>query len=142
MSAWIVSENHVRLLVEALYKYEVVESGNQCLTPDVLGHILWRENYKSVNHRYHEHAKTPTYTHNSAAVANWEYPRAGSGTIRELTRNSALVYKQAQHYRYQSCEHDGWEASQACALITRLCEAIEKSTGTTELEDGAPWGIE
>ena len=142
MSAWIVSKNHVRLLVEALYKYEVVESGNQCLSSDVLGRILWRENYKSVNHRYHERAKTPTYTHDSAAVANWEYPRAGSGTIRELTRNSALVYKQARCYHYQSCEHNGWKASQACSLITRLQEALEKSTGTNGMSDEAPWGIE
>ncbi len=75
-------------------------------------------------------------------MATWGYPTGGRGIIRDLVRNPALVYKQAGCYEYQSSQHDGWEASQACLLIHRLQEAIEKSTGTISLENSAPWGIE
>ena len=145
MSAWIVSENHIRLLVEALYKYEVIAgttSVTQALTPDQLGQMLWRENHKSVNYRYNKRALTPHYTHDSAAVAAWEYPTTGQGIVRDLVRNPALVYTQARHYDYQSCEHPGWEKSEACSLIARLLEVIEKTTGTDEMDDGQPWGID
>ena len=143
MSAWIVSQNHIRLLVEALYKYEVIDGANNALTPDVVGRILWRENYRSVNSRYHRRAKTSTlYTHDSAAVTTWAYPCPGRGVVRDLVRNPALVYKQAHCYHYQSCEHTGWEKSQACSLISRLLEVIEKTTGTDEMDNGQPWGID
>ena len=141
MSAWIVSQNHIRLLVESLYKYEVID-GAQALTPDELGQVLWRENYRSVNRRYCKRNKTPRYAHDSAAVATWEYPCPGRGVIRELVRNAALVYKQACCYGYQSNEHNGWEASQACSLIRRLKEVIEKATGTDDMDNNEPWGIE
>ncbi len=52
MSAWIVSQNHIRLLVEALHKYEVINGATQGITTDTLGQMLWPENVKSVNHRY------------------------------------------------------------------------------------------
>ena len=142
MSAWIVSQNHIRLLVEALYKYEVIDGANHCLTPDVVGRILWRENHRSVNRRYERRSRTPRYTHDSTAVATWEYPTPGQGAVRDLTRNPALVYKQACCYQYQSCEHNGWEKSQACSLMARLLEVIEKTTETDKMDDGQPWGIE
>ena len=141
MSAWIVSQNHIRLLVESLYKYEVID-GAQALTPDEVGQMLWRENYKSVNYRYSERHRTPRFVHRSDAGATWTYPCPNQGTIRDLTRNPALVYKQARCYQYQSNEHPGWDASQACSLIRRLEEAIEKSTGTDDTNDNEPWGIE
>ena len=142
MSAWIVSQNHIRLLTEALYKYEVIDGANHCLTPDVAGRILWRENYRSVNCRYERRSRTPRYTHDSAAVATWAYPCAGRGIVRDLVRIPALVYKQTCCYQYQSQEHAGWEKSEACSLIARLLEAIEKTTGTDEMDGNEPWGIE
>ena len=142
MSAWIVSQNHIRLLVEALYKYEVIDGADHALTPDVVGHILWRENYRSVNSRYSERHRTPHYAHRSDATATWTYPFPSQGTIRDLTRNPALVYKQACCYRYQSNEHPGWKKSQAYSLIARLLEVIEKTTGADEMDGNEPWGIE
>ena len=141
MSAWIVSQNHIRLLTEALYKYEVIDGANHALTPDAVGRILWRENYRSVNRRYGRHDRAPAYTHDSTAVATWEYPCSGRGVVRDLVRNPALVYKQACCYQYQSNEHNGWESSEACSLMARLLEAIEKTTGTDKMDDGQPWGI-
>ena len=143
MSAWIVSENHIRLLVEALYKYEVVDGiYHHMYTPDTLGKMLWRENYKSVNCRYNKRARAPHFTHDSTAVIAWTYPSLGRGVIRDLARNPRLVYKQACCYQYQSCEHDAWKRSAACSLIARLLEVIEKTTGTEEMDDRQPWGIE
>ena len=143
MSAWIVSENHIRLLVEALYKYEVIDGiHHHIFTPDTLGQMLWRENHKSVNSRYHRRTKTPTYTHDSTAAATWEYPCSGRGVVRDLVRNPALVFKQACCYRYQSNEHPGWKKSQAYSLIARLLEVIEKTTGADEMDGNEPWGIE
>ena len=142
MSAWIVSQNHIRLLVESLYKYEVIDGADHALTPDVVGHILWRENYRSVNYRYSERHRTPHYVHRSDATATWTYPYPNQGMIRDLVRNPALVYKQASCYKYQSNEHPGWNASQACAFVTKLQEVIEKNTGTAGRDNNEPWGIE
>ena len=142
MSAWIVSQNHIRLLVEALYKYEVVHDESLYQSPDALGQVLWQENHKSVNARYHRRNRTPVYAHDSAAMATWEYPVRSRGIIRELVRNQPLVYKQARCYRYQSCEHAGWEHSAACRLITKLLEAVEKSMGASGVDDQAPWGVQ
>ena len=142
MSAWIVSQNHIRLLVEALYKYEVIDGiHHHIFTPDTLGQMLWRENHKSVNSRYHRRTKTPTYTHDSTAAATWEYPTPGQGAVRDLVRNPALVYRQARFYNYKSCEHPGWESSEACSLMARLLEVIEKTTGTEEMDNREPCGI-
>ena len=141
MSAWIVSQNHIRLLVESLYKYEVID-GAQALTPDELGQMLWRENYRSVNRRYCKRNKTPRYAHDSAAVATWEYPCPGRGVIRELVRNPALAYKQALCFQCQSNQHPGWKKSQAYPLIARLLGVIEKTTRTDDMDNNEPWGIE
>lgn len=146
MSAWIVSENHIRLLVEACYKYEVLK--DDTLTPDALGQLLWRENHKSVNARYGERKRTPRFQHDSQAMAAWPYPSPGQGCIRELARRPALLFKQAGCYHYQSCEHPTWERSAAASMITRLIEAIALSQGRTidEMYEGMqgnePWGIE
>mgnify|MGYP001574710212 FL=1 len=143
MSAWIVSQNHIRLLVEALYKYEVIDDiSHHMYTPDALGQMLWRENHKSVNYCHNRRSRTPHYAHDSAAVATWEYPCPGRGVIRNLTRKPTLVYRQARCYHYQSSEHAGWEKSQAYSLIARLLEVIEKTTGTDEMDGKEPWGIE
>ena len=139
MSAWIVSENHIRLLVEALYKYELVPSPS--MTPETLGRILWKENHKSVNYRYGERQRTPRYAHDSKAIAMWEYPSPGTGIIRELVRIPALVYKQASCYQYQSCERDDWETTTASKLIKALTNYLEKR-GEDANDDAHPWGIE
>ena len=63
MSAWIVSNQHIALLVEAIYRHEVPLENP--LGPDELGQLLWDENYKSVNYRYDNNETAPTYIHQS-----------------------------------------------------------------------------
>ena len=139
MSAWIVSENHIRLLVEALYKYEVV-NGQE--TPEALGQRLWDENHASVNYRYDEQAACPRYTHASTATASWEFPEKGAGSIRTIVRNPALVYKQVRCYEYQSCEHEQWESSVAAAYMRALKAALIAQLGTDRMNNNQPWGID
>lgn len=138
MSAWIVSQNHIRLLVEALYKYEVVPNNT---TPDHIGRVLWRENFRSVNYRYEEHNLLPPFTHDSEARASWMFPSPDQGIIRDLVRNTALLYKQICCYNYQSCQHPGWESTQAYALMAALRKAVEKH-GQPDYDTTAPWGID
>ena len=148
MSAWIVSENHIRILVEALYKYEIIPTvaGTQP-APDELGQLLWRENHKSINYCYSERGRTPHYSHESAAQC-YDHQGKDWGTVREVVRAPEVVFKLAGCYRYQTCEHPTWERSQAHTLIEALKKALCKSMGMTEEEaytgpafDRGPWGV-
>ena len=86
------------------------------------GATLLAENRASVNHRYNEDEFEAPYT---------------------LTRyagpfNPVAIIKAIHCYRYQSCEHPGWKASEA----HDLCEALE-SRMIHELPgyDAAPWEV-
>ena len=136
MSAWIVSQNHIRLLVEALYKYEVVTDAG--ITPETLGSCLWAENYRSVNFRYGQSDQTPHYTHDSMARATWDFPCVGEGTIRALARQPNLLAKQVACYEYQSCEHPDYKASQAAQYMAALRAHLTPATRN----DSDPWGID
>lgn len=151
MSAWMVSHGHITLLVEACFRYEIVKPHDG--TPDAVGQMLWRENRRSVNARYEETHRTPTYRHDSDRILHalrWPTNTLGSlGTARELVRVPHLVYKQLACYEYQSCEHAGWKQSDAYRLIQDLRLAVLASMGMTEDEAGEtdewatdPWGLE
>ncbi len=134
MSAWIVSENHIRVLVEALYKYEVVKEK----TPDEIGYMLWKENHRSVNALYRQRTRTPKYTHDSSA----------KGAIRDIVRQPLIVLKQIGCYVYQSCEDRAWETSEASRLMRDLhlqvCAGlgIDPQGSYGPAYDAAPWGID
>lgn len=101
MSAWTVERGHIDVLVAALHFFEVPTK------PDV-GQMLWEENYRSVNYRYDENERTPTY--------------APPENTRAL--HPVAVLKAIDCYEYQSCEHPDWKGSQAHALCLALREAI------------------
>ena len=119
MSAWIVSKKHIDLLVAAAKNRH----------PDALGQMLWAENHKSVNYRYGEKRPTPPYTF----------------TPPTEPIDQILLLKQIHCYDYQSCEHDGWERSEAYKLCKKL-EAACLAALPPGVEDSpeysqAPWGI-
>lgn len=132
MSAWIVSENHIALLVEALYRYEVPQIGTK--TPDEVGQTLWRENHRSVNYRYSERTRTPKYHHVKMAH------------IRKFCRNPLMVFKQLCCYVYQSDNHHGWMQSEASKWMIALEMAITRTSGELHLSmpacEALPWGID
>jgi len=92
-------------------------------TADAVGHMLLVENHRSVNHRYDEA----------------EEPEAFFAYTREAHYPDPVhVLKLISCYVYQSCEHPGWEGSEAKAFIDALTKRmIDQLPG---YED-APWGI-
>ena len=88
-----------------------------------IGEMLHAENVESVNYRYGE-ATIPNFE-----ICEWaafhEFPHV-------------QIIKAARCLDYQSCEHPGWEESDACKLL----EAIIGHT-TTDLPgyDEAEWEI-
>lgn len=148
MSAYVVSLPHINALVEAAQR-----PGKDHFGPvswywgnpsrsrkaewnegDSIGKMLLAENIKSVAYRYREPETSnelpgpiplPTvegYT--------FEHPRISLGQV--------AILKALDGYEYQSCEHPGWEKSEARAF----CEAL-RSRMIHELPgyDDAEWEI-
>lgn len=75
-------------------------------TADQVGAMLWHENQLSVNFRYREDDIEPVYTF-------CHHPGFRPTPVEALAALSC--------YDYQSCEHDGWPASEAF----QFCEALK-----------------
>lgn len=119
MSAFIVSHDHI----DALVTYAVTK-GLTRRTPTEAGQVLLAENAKSVAHRYNEGVSNePTlYRH------------------RTFTKPlpAIAILKAVDCLAYQSCEHDGWESSDAKALLDTIRDtAIRAVPGYAE----AQWEI-
>lgn len=150
MSAWIVDKACIDLLVEAIFRYEIPLARD--LTPDALGALLWKENYRSVNHRYRRRTRVPQYTHEAQRpFRRYDYGDQQSlpcGTAKDVARDPHMLYMQLACYQYQSCEHPGWRSSAAFRIACALCEAVLKTAGMSDDEmqasprwDSAPWRI-
>jgi hypothetical protein len=129
MSAWIVNDKTIALLVEALFKYDLASRDGSRL-----GQHLLDENYRSVNYRYGESTLVRAYRH--------------EGTPAALLNDPYTVYKVACCYDYQSCEHPAYRDSPAAHMIDALRGAIETQLARTEDDitsteafDQAPWGL-
>ena len=93
-------------------------------TADAVGHMLLTENHRSVNHRYDENDEP------DGMYAFEPY----KGEI-----DPVAVLKQIACLDYQSCEHPGWNDSEAKAFLDALTwHAIPELRGY----DGASWGID
>lgn len=114
MSAWIVSERHIDLLVSVILRSEAVPEAG--VDADKIGTELWTECYRSVNYRYSENEQVPEYHHEP-------YPLdiAGDGYL--------FLLKQVDCYQYQSCEHPGWEQSAARRWTDELREMWTRRAG-------------
>jgi len=148
MSAWVVSKTHIDLLITAgldlpsrncqghkLSWYMGEHTGElDHVNADLIGGKLWAENYASVNERYPE------------AEAEGSLPGPidfeGSDTLTyTFTRirgviDPVVVIKAIKCYRYQSCEHDGWEKSEAKVIVDSL---MEECISLLPGYDTAPW---
>lgn len=132
MSAWIVSSAHIDALVQGGIQFRLVPSGQD---RHAVGAMLWQVNHDSVNYRYDETDQTPSYRFGAA----------------EFLLEPWALLKAVNCYRYQSCEHPGWEASPAAEYTTRLTEAILAHLGVADDDAAwmwnnpqylaAPWGI-
>lgn len=150
MSAFIVSKNHILFLIAASLtrsindygcswyhdnKRHTLESSDSTRAAEV-ANMLWRENIKSVSH---------LYPGESSATLPGPVDKSGF-TITEADVELCFdridpvqVIKSCDCYEYQTCEHDGWESSEACAFITALRRsACSSLPGYDAAEWGAP----
>lgn len=127
MSAFIVSRRHIDFMVTAIIRAELTS-----MTPDETGRMLWRECLASVAYRYPDdgNGERPGplgFRDSDVDTYTWaETP--------ELTEGG--LHTTMACYRYQSCEHPGWDGSEAEIITRKLYEATE---GAPE-DPAVPWG--
>jgi len=151
MSAWVVSKEHIDLLVTAGLDLPNRNCVGSTLTwwlgdaqeeltdlnADMIGGKLWAENYASVEGRYPHRAATDDLP----GPSDFE----GTDTLTyQLTRtpgelDPVVVIKAIKCYCYQSDAHSGWEASEAKVVVENLmAECISLLPGYAK----APWGFD
>ncbi|WP_063129866.1 hypothetical protein [Nocardia fusca] len=112
MSAFIVSNGHIDVVVNAIAQYGITPNDARRLDYRALGQLLWDENVRSVDHRYRESNPRDRYVLHTT----------------EGDLDPVAVLKAVDCYVYQSCEHPGWADSDAHTWMTRLREAIYTAT--------------
>lgn len=151
MSAFIVSKGHIRFLVEAagrlgrepvswytpngrrsLSRFARTDREGE-LTPTELGRLLWAENFRSVGYRYEDADPSdlpgPVPT---PSPEGYEHVRSS------LPIDPVQVFASLSCYEYQSCEHEGWEGSEA----KLVCEAIRRAAiRALPGDDSTVWGV-
>lgn len=156
MSAYVVDRDHIRFLVTAAQRMNPRYTGRfswwseakqtrvslgEDMNPSDLGQMLWNENILSVTHRYPDckdadgtvkYDRLPGVTNE---VYLYQHPLAqGWGRI-----DPVAVLKACSCYEYQSCEHKGWEDSDAHNVIESIRSvAISSLPGYEDAEWGAP----
>ena len=129
MSAWICSEKHIELLAVSYFRQKRMIDTKNIVD---IAKVLWKENHKSINYRYNERTRTPIIK---------EKPVDYYDNL--LVHYSKMdIYKLAQSYDYQSCEHDGYEKSKAKGIINSilLCTSGDIIGGLSGY-DTAHWAI-
>lgn len=129
MSCYVVDPAHIHALVEAAMRPGADHFGPvswywgnpsrsrkaEWNEGDSIGKMLLGENIKSVMHRYPDctpddmPGPIPCPT---VEAYKYEHPRISLGPV--------AILKALDGYEYQSCEHPGWDASEAHAF----CEAL------------------
>lgn len=148
MSAWIVSKEHVDLLVTAGLMFPQHGNLRWSTEPDThkptelerenatdAVRMLWLENFASVDHAYGDEDDR------ELPGADVTLPQIQRAVFRPIngTLDPVVVLKALQSYEYQSCEHPGWSKSQA----RRFCEALrEAAIDRLPGYDEAPWGFD
>ena len=129
MNKYTVSKKNIDLMIHGL---ELATGEKTPEEKNILGQILWDENFKSVNHRYSEKSISPKY----------EF----TNPVRPYSLYE--IYKTCRCYNYQSCETKEYDDSEAKAIIDKIYLYIENSLGM-DLEKiqkqeeyrAAGWGI-
>ena len=136
MSAWIVSKEHIdRMMAFALeeglsvfptedihYNHRLdMALDSQATT---VGDILWKQNYRSVDHRYRENNLYPGYTYTPPKTK-----AKGPGEVAKLIACLG----------YQSCETDDWEKTIARRILLDFADILIRYLPGYE---EAPWGAE
>jgi hypothetical protein len=155
MSAWIVSKQHIDVLVRGALEqggfhhhvrwYNVLPDhpgkfatpeGEGVILASQLGQMLWRENHKSVNCRYSENRRTPPYVYEEPS--EFLFTKRDGWSTPQTRVNPAVLAKQVHCYNYQTCEHSGYRSSKAHSLVLYLGYAV--SSNVEGYEDTV-WGV-
>lgn len=149
MGAFMVSRKHIAVLVTAARAWGISwrNSAGAWVTardadPAELGRLLWAENMASVTARYPDTVVVGGPQDGAVKLADLPGTIGESyqyETHRDVALPSAVaVLKLCGCYDYQSCEHEGWEASEARKVV----EAI-RDTGIGRLPgyDEASWDL-
>jgi hypothetical protein len=104
---------------------------------DIIGGKLWSENFASVAHRYPEDVEKgqlPSPVHFDADdLLTYRFEKI-PGDI-----DPAALIKAVHCYEHQSCEHPGWDESEARLICAALVDvALRVLPGYRD----APWGFE
>lgn len=109
MSAYVVDKDLIDRLIAAALRAELFMPADASEN----GRMLWRENVVSVAYRYN------LATRDATELADYERDvEAYTYEPREFTAQQ--IDADIGCLDYQSCEHDGWEASEAYALLRQL----------------------
>lgn len=133
MSAYIVTKAHIDALIRLALIHKVRHGSiDPTLGGDEAGTILISECFASVEHHYPddkpEELPGPTDCY-------WMKPYSYS-PLGDRIPTSIEGLKLVSCYEYQSCEHPGWEASDA----HRFCEALRDTLiGALPGYEEAPW---
>ena len=137
MSAYVVHKAHINALVRLALEgpigvpvspgntWHTIYFGNDRLSPeraDELGQALLRENVRSVNYRYSERRKVPTYEYSGG---------------RQLTVPEAI--QAIAGFHYQACEHPSWERSEVYRFLFRLLDQV--SSRVPGVDEATTWEV-
>ena len=148
MSAYIVDRDHIAYLVAAAQSNQIGSRHGKFgwLCPrlgwrhfdsnqgaEAVGQMLWDECIKSVSARYPgaDPQELPGVIGEDYTFHDSDVP------IMHRPINPVDVLKAISCYDYQSCEHEGWEKSEA----HNFCEALHHAAvNALPGYDDAPWG--
>ena len=148
MSAFLCSPEHISRVVNAAQLAPAMRHTNGALRPyitagalatvdvehntpeEALFSDLLQTNLDSLSARYPD----------AARISDW--CSAGESAYRYIEKEKCATAVEAikllQSYRYQSCEHEGWETSLANAYVTRL---IGELICTLPGYEVSPWTV-
>lgn len=130
MAWWIPDENGRYTAWRVLWPSRM--GGQSQVMSGELGQMLWDENVRSVRHRYPDDYALPGDTD-----MPWIIPYKQQPVPFKLTPGE--VFQTIDYYSYQTCEHPGWEVSEAFSFCRHLrglwCKRVPGYAET-------PWGWE
>ena len=145
MSAFVVSKAHIDSIVQAAktcnagYRRGSLTFRGQTVdttTGNALGRELWQENVASVLYLYpHDTMDTMPGPRgmDHESILSYHCPVFATKPFLAVAALKAL-----DCYEYQSCEHPGWETSEAREFVERMRGCL---IGMLPGYDDAPWEI-
>ena len=134
MSCFVVNRFDIDILVTAYAGLNPY--GAKLLNLSRVGRDLLAENIKSFEACYRVHGRPKRHDMRDEMARGLRFARAYRFTRRRA--KPAAIAKLVRFYDYQACEHDGYEASTAKAIVDALIARYPESLPDYE---GMPWGI-